>query len=174
MQPSSQGIARRCIELMSAYAQVSVPLLHPYHVLPLVLPLYPHLMYQFMTAYTYAYAYVFTYAYAYAYVQERKAFGKPLSDFGQIQKAIAESYAEYMAGKSYLFWPYIFTPPCYMVLLTILCTMQNIWRVGNPPVLALYIHPLPPVLAVYMPPPPSCCLVVSTPYSNHFCANYVL
>ena len=31
-------------------------------------------------------------------LQERQAFGKSLSEFGQIQKAIAESYAEYMAG----------------------------------------------------------------------------
>ena len=37
------------------------------------------------------------------YSQERKAFGKQLGDFGQIQKMIAESYAEYMAGRSYLY-----------------------------------------------------------------------
>lgn len=34
---------------------------------------------------------------------ERTAFGKPLSDFGQIQSAIATSYAEYMAGRSYVY-----------------------------------------------------------------------
>lgn len=37
------------------------------------------------------------------YAQERKAFGKPIGDFGQSQKAIAESYAEYMAGRSYVY-----------------------------------------------------------------------
>lgn len=37
------------------------------------------------------------------YAQERKAFGKPIADYGQIQKAIAESYAEYMAGRSYVY-----------------------------------------------------------------------
>mmetsp|Transcript_21317 Transcript_21317/g.46569 ORF Transcript_21317/g.46569 Transcript_21317/m.46569 type:complete len:463 (-) Transcript_21317:4659-6047(-) len=34
---------------------------------------------------------------------ERKAFGKPLADFGQIQSAIATSYAEYMAGRTYVY-----------------------------------------------------------------------
>jgi isovaleryl-CoA dehydrogenase len=38
-----------------------------------------------------------------AYSQERKAFARPIGDFGQIQKAIAESYAEYMAGKTYVY-----------------------------------------------------------------------
>jgi isovaleryl-CoA dehydrogenase len=38
-----------------------------------------------------------------SYAQERKAFGKPIADYGQIQKAIAESYAEYMAGRSYVY-----------------------------------------------------------------------
>lgn len=38
-----------------------------------------------------------------SYAQERKAFGKPIGDYGQIQKAIAESYAEYMAGRSYVY-----------------------------------------------------------------------
>jgi alkylation response protein AidB-like acyl-CoA dehydrogenase len=33
------------------------------------------------------------------YSKERKAFGSPLNHFGQIQKNIAESYAEYMAGE---------------------------------------------------------------------------
>jgi isovaleryl-CoA dehydrogenase len=34
---------------------------------------------------------------------DRKAFGKPIADFGQIQSAIATSYAEYMAGRSYVY-----------------------------------------------------------------------
>ena len=38
-----------------------------------------------------------------SYAQERKAFGRPIADFGQTQKAIAESYAEYMAGRAYLY-----------------------------------------------------------------------
>ena len=39
-----------------------------------------------------------------AYAANRPAFGKPnLYGFGQIQKHITESYAEYMAGKSYLY-----------------------------------------------------------------------
>lgn len=37
------------------------------------------------------------------YAKERKAFGKPIGDFGQIQKAISESYAEYMAGRAYVY-----------------------------------------------------------------------
>merc|ERR1719215_268091 len=37
------------------------------------------------------------------YCQERKAFGKELIDFGQIQKNISESYADYMAGRSYVY-----------------------------------------------------------------------
>lgn len=37
------------------------------------------------------------------YSNTRKAFGKPIGDFGQIQKMIAESYAEYMASKSYIY-----------------------------------------------------------------------
>ena len=37
------------------------------------------------------------------YSMQRTAFGKEIRHFGQIQKAIAESYAEYMAGKSYLY-----------------------------------------------------------------------
>lgn len=37
------------------------------------------------------------------YAQERIAFGKPLNNFGQIQRHIAESYAEYMAGRSYVY-----------------------------------------------------------------------
>lgn len=37
------------------------------------------------------------------YSMQRSAFGKEIRHFGQIQKSIAESYAEYMAGKSYLY-----------------------------------------------------------------------
>jgi isovaleryl-CoA dehydrogenase len=37
------------------------------------------------------------------YATERQAFGKAIADYGQIQKAIAESYAEYMAGRSYVY-----------------------------------------------------------------------
>ncbi len=37
------------------------------------------------------------------YAKERKAFGRPIQDFGQIQRYIADSYAEYMAGRSYVY-----------------------------------------------------------------------
>ncbi len=37
------------------------------------------------------------------YSKERSAFGKSTIEFGQIQKAISESYAEYMAGRSYVY-----------------------------------------------------------------------
>lgn len=37
------------------------------------------------------------------YAKERVAFGSPLNSFGQIQKNIAESYAEYMAGRTYVY-----------------------------------------------------------------------
>lgn len=37
------------------------------------------------------------------YASERKAFGDPINRFGQIQKHIADSYAEYMAGKTYTY-----------------------------------------------------------------------
>lgn len=37
------------------------------------------------------------------YSQERKAFGSSLNSFGQIQRFIAESYAEYQAGRSYVY-----------------------------------------------------------------------
>jgi len=37
------------------------------------------------------------------YARERKAFGQPLAEFGQIQKHVADSYADYMAGKAYLY-----------------------------------------------------------------------
>lgn len=38
-----------------------------------------------------------------SYAQERKTFGKSLNAHGQIQKNIAESYADYMAGRSYVY-----------------------------------------------------------------------
>lgn len=37
------------------------------------------------------------------YAKERHSFGKPLNRFGQIQRHIAESYGEYMAGRSYVY-----------------------------------------------------------------------
>ena len=37
------------------------------------------------------------------YASERTSFGKPIRHFGQIQKYIAESYAEYMAARSYVY-----------------------------------------------------------------------
>jgi isovaleryl-CoA dehydrogenase len=37
------------------------------------------------------------------YATERKAFGEPLANFGQIQKHIADGYAKYMAGRSYVY-----------------------------------------------------------------------
>jgi isovaleryl-CoA dehydrogenase len=37
------------------------------------------------------------------YSAERQSFGRPLYDFGQIQRHIAESYAEYRAAKIYLY-----------------------------------------------------------------------
>jgi isovaleryl-CoA dehydrogenase len=38
-----------------------------------------------------------------SYCKERIAFGQPLNNFGQIQRHIAESYAEWMAGRSYVY-----------------------------------------------------------------------
>jgi isovaleryl-CoA dehydrogenase len=38
-----------------------------------------------------------------SYASDRKAFGKPLNEFGQIQRHIAESYAEYMACRAYVY-----------------------------------------------------------------------
>merc|ERR1712054_346741 len=38
-----------------------------------------------------------------AYGKERKQFGSPINRFGQIQRHIAESYAEYMAGRTYTY-----------------------------------------------------------------------
>ncbi len=37
------------------------------------------------------------------YAQERLSFGQPLNRFGQIQRHIAESYAEWMAGRTYVY-----------------------------------------------------------------------
>merc|ERR1719210_2201281 len=37
------------------------------------------------------------------YARERQAFGSSLNKFGQIQRFIAESYAEYMAGRAYVY-----------------------------------------------------------------------
>jgi isovaleryl-CoA dehydrogenase len=37
------------------------------------------------------------------YATERQSFGEPLNRFGQIQQHIATSYAEYMAGRSYVY-----------------------------------------------------------------------
>ena len=37
------------------------------------------------------------------YAQERHAFGKPLSHFGQVQRHIAESFAEYRACRAYVY-----------------------------------------------------------------------
>ena len=38
------------------------------------------------------------------YASERTSFGKPLREFGQIQRHIAESYGEYMAGRAYTYY----------------------------------------------------------------------
>ena len=38
------------------------------------------------------------------YAKERSSFGKSLNHFGQVQRHIADSYAEYMAGRSYTYW----------------------------------------------------------------------
>jgi len=37
------------------------------------------------------------------YAAERKAFGQPLNEFGQVQRHIAEAYAHFMAGRSYVY-----------------------------------------------------------------------
>ena len=37
------------------------------------------------------------------YASERTAFGKPIASFGQLQQMIGDSYAEYMAGKAYVY-----------------------------------------------------------------------
>lgn len=38
-----------------------------------------------------------------SYAQDRKAFDEPLNRFGQIQRHVADSYAEYMAGRAYTY-----------------------------------------------------------------------
>ena len=38
-----------------------------------------------------------------SYARERVAFGQPLASYGQIQRHIAESYAEYQAGRAYTY-----------------------------------------------------------------------
>lgn len=38
------------------------------------------------------------------YASERQSFGQPLREFGQVQRHLAESYAEYMAGRAYTYW----------------------------------------------------------------------
>ena len=37
------------------------------------------------------------------YASDRKAFGKPLNFYGQIQKYVADSYAEYKASSAYVY-----------------------------------------------------------------------
>ena len=37
------------------------------------------------------------------YASERLSFGRPIRDYGQIQRHIAESYAEFMAGRTYVY-----------------------------------------------------------------------
>jgi len=37
------------------------------------------------------------------YTQERHAFGKPLTQYGQIQRHVADSYAQYCAGRAYVY-----------------------------------------------------------------------
>eukprot|EP00339_Tiarina_fusa_P019105 CAMPEP_0117074672 /NCGR_PEP_ID=MMETSP0472-20121206/52616_1 /TAXON_ID=693140 ORGANISM="Tiarina fusus, Strain LIS" /NCGR_SAMPLE_ID=MMETSP0472 /ASSEMBLY_ACC=CAM_ASM_000603 /LENGTH=197 /DNA_ID=CAMNT_0004799803 /DNA_START=45 /DNA_END=638 /DNA_ORIENTATION=+ len=38
------------------------------------------------------------------YCRQRQAFGQPLANFGQIQRHIADSYAEWMAARSYVYY----------------------------------------------------------------------
>jgi isovaleryl-CoA dehydrogenase len=38
-----------------------------------------------------------------AYMRERHAFGKPISDFGQIQRIVSECYAKYRASRCFLY-----------------------------------------------------------------------
>jgi len=38
-----------------------------------------------------------------SYARERRAFGEPINRYGQIQKHIADSYAEFMAGRTYTY-----------------------------------------------------------------------
>jgi isovaleryl-CoA dehydrogenase len=37
------------------------------------------------------------------YAAERKAFGRPINEFGQIQRHVADAYAAFMAGRSYVY-----------------------------------------------------------------------
>lgn len=37
------------------------------------------------------------------YARDRKTFGQPIASYGQIQRHIAESYAEFMAGRAYVY-----------------------------------------------------------------------
>jgi isovaleryl-CoA dehydrogenase len=37
------------------------------------------------------------------YAAERKAFGQPINEFGQVQRHIADAYASFMAGRSYVY-----------------------------------------------------------------------
>jgi isovaleryl-CoA dehydrogenase len=37
------------------------------------------------------------------YAAERKAFGKPINEYGQIQRHVADAYAGFMAGRSYVY-----------------------------------------------------------------------
>ena len=37
------------------------------------------------------------------YAAERKAFGQPINQFGQVQRHIADAYAKFMAGRSYVY-----------------------------------------------------------------------
>jgi isovaleryl-CoA dehydrogenase len=37
------------------------------------------------------------------YAAERKAFGQPINEFGQVQRHIADAYAHFMAGRSYVY-----------------------------------------------------------------------
>ena len=37
------------------------------------------------------------------YARERTAFGQPLASFGQIQADIADSFADYQAGRAYVY-----------------------------------------------------------------------
>ncbi len=38
------------------------------------------------------------------YANERSSFGKPLREYGQVQRYIAQSYAEFMAGRTYTYY----------------------------------------------------------------------
>jgi isovaleryl-CoA dehydrogenase len=38
-----------------------------------------------------------------AYAQERQAFGRPIAEYGQIQRHIGESYAQYRAARAYVY-----------------------------------------------------------------------